>query len=459
MSTSLFPRSITRFSLGLALIIATMLAPKISLAETWTSLRGTFSVEAKMLGLWNDSVILQMDDGRRVSVNLLDLRSESRIQAKEIARRLETERQNRIGELKTQADASSAPAPDPLPQPDPAQPYVAPQANATPSDFLDQVDSALMAGHLIVLYDALPPSYRQNVDEIVQLSASTLDATTWNSFTNTIHQVGDLIVTRQRWFLSSPRIASLGEAEQEFFSGPVLSFAGLLQKAFEPSAMQLDTLQSGDFRQWLEGRDAAMAPYLAELIDLLGLQSLQQFTVESEENGVAMVNVSSAGISMSSAYVQVEGYWIPQSLAETWQEDVEEMKQAATSVETTGLASASLFLQPAQLVLGQLANAADAGSFHAQLELVLAPAETMLSSFASSLGPTFAGNQTGRGNTQGGYSDYEMGMEGDMEMEMEMEMDMDMDMEMEMEMEMEEEMGGEGELEMRGVGFGGPNGS
>ena len=203
-----------------------------------------------------------------------------------------------------------------------------------------------MAGHLIVLYDALPPSYRQNVDEIVQLSASTLDATTWNSFTNTIHQVGDLIVTRQRWFLSSPRIASLGEAEQEFFSGPVLSFAGLLQKAFEPSAMQLDTLQSGDFRQWLEGRDAAMAPYLAELIDLLGLQSLQQFTVESEENGVAMVNVSSAGISMSSAYVQVEGYWIPQSLAETWQEDVEEMKQAATSVETTGLASASYSCSP-----------------------------------------------------------------------------------------------------------------
>ena len=86
------------------------------------------------------------------------------------------------------------------------------------------------------------------MDEIVQLSASTLDATTWNSFTNTIRQVGDLIVTRQRWFLSSPRIASLGEAEQ-VFSGPVLSFAGLLQKAFEPSAMQLDTLQSGDFRQ------------------------------------------------------------------------------------------------------------------------------------------------------------------------------------------------------------------
>ena len=42
-----------------------------------------------MLGLWGEAVILKMDDGRRVSVNLLNLRSESRIQAREIAKKLE----------------------------------------------------------------------------------------------------------------------------------------------------------------------------------------------------------------------------------------------------------------------------------------------------------------------------------------------------------------------------------
>ena len=56
-----------------------------------------------------------------------------------------------------------------------------------------------------------------------------------------------------------------------------------------------------------------MAPYLAELIDLLGLQSLQQFTVES--NSVAMVNVGRYQYELRLC--AVEGYWIPQSLAET----------------------------------------------------------------------------------------------------------------------------------------------
>ncbi len=44
------------------------------------------SVDAKMVGMWGDSVILQLSNGRRVTVKLDDLRSESRIQARELAR-------------------------------------------------------------------------------------------------------------------------------------------------------------------------------------------------------------------------------------------------------------------------------------------------------------------------------------------------------------------------------------
>ncbi|MGC6444360.1 MAG: hypothetical protein ACON4H_17035 [Rubripirellula sp.] len=411
-------------------------------AETWTSLRGTFSVEAKMLGLWGDSVILQMDDGRRVSVNQLDLKAESRIQATKIAERLAEERMARIDELKVQATELAAPAPNPLPEPPAAPAYTAPKADVSAAEFLEQVDSALMSGHLIVLYDALPPSYRQNVDEMIKLSASSLDPNTFGMVTGVLHQIGDVIVTRQRWLLSSPRIASLGPAEQDFFSGPFLNLAGLLRKGFDPAAMQLQTLQSGDFREWLEERDQVIAPYLAQLIDQLGAASLQQSVVESEENGVAVVNTTTGGVSMKSAYVQVEGFWVPQSLADTWAEDFEQMKQSSTQVDTATIASATLFLQPAQLVLNQLANAEDASSFHQQLEAVFAPAEAMLSTFAGSFAASLAGSQTGAGNNQGGYGDYEMDMEGEYEMEMEMDMDMEMEMEQDM------------ELEMRGLDFG-----
>ena len=196
-----------------------------------------------MLGLWSDSVILQMDDGRRVAVKLLDLKAESRIQAKQIAKQLEEARVARITELQKQATELEAPAPNPLPEPRPASAYVAPQANTTAQAFLDQVESAIVSGHLLVLYDALPPSYRQNVDELIQLSATNLDSAAWNAITTTLHKIGDLIVTRQRWVLSSPRIASLGPAEQEIFSGPFLTLAGILRSGFDPQAMQLEKLQ------------------------------------------------------------------------------------------------------------------------------------------------------------------------------------------------------------------------
>jgi len=401
--------------------------PQYGSAETWTSLRGTFAVEAKMLGLWGDSVILQMDDGRRVAVNLLDLRSESRIQAKEIAKQLEESRLTLVDELKAQATDDAAPAPNPLPEPDPAPAYVAPQADVSAQEYLDQVDSALMSGHLIVLYDALPPSYRQNVDEVIKVATANLDAAAWNTITGTLHQIGDLIVTRQRWILSSPRIASLGPAEQEIFSGPFLTLAGLLRVGFDPAAMKLENLQTRDFRQWLQERDAAIAPYLAQLIDQLGAASLQQVNVESEENGIAVVSVSTGGVGLQSNYVQVEGHWVPQSLTETWAEDLENMKQSASLGDDSSISSATLFLQPVQLVLTQIAGAPDAGSFHQQLEAVFIPAESLLTTFAGSLGNTFAGNSNNRGGGQAGYGDYEMDMQMEMEGEMEMEMEMEME--------------------------------
>lgn len=424
------PRGITAAITILVLCLGIVI-PKTVRSETWTSLRGTFTVEAKMIGLWADSVILEMDDGRRVAVNLLDLRSESRIQAKQIAKQLEESRLARITELKTQATELEAPAPNPLPQPEPAAAYVAPQANTTAQAFLDQAESALMSGHLIVLYDSLPPSYRQNVDELISTTTANIDPAAWNAITNTLHKVGDLIVTRQRWILSSPRLASLGPAEKEIFTGPFLTLAGLLRTGFDPSAMQLSSLQTGNFREWLQQRDAAIAPYLAQLLDETGAASLQQFTVDSEENGVAVVSASTGGMTTQSKYVQVEGHWVPQTLAETWADEIEAMKQAAALESDASISSATLFLQPVQLVLGGLANAPDATSFHEQLEAVFIPAESLFTTFMGSFGDSLAGTQNNPGNGQNGYDQYEMEMD-DMDMEMEMgDMDMEMDMEME----------------------------
>lgn len=417
---------------GIAMILATnMIGTPTGRAETWTSLRGTHSVDAKMIGLWGESVILELNNGRRVSVKLLDLRSESRIQAQELARKLDSSRGDRINELKGQATAAAAPAPDPLPQPAPAPEYVAPQPNQSAADFFDQLDSAIASGHLLAIYDSLPPSYRQDVDEVVRLSAQGMDFAAWQRLIDTVHQLGDLIVTRQKWFLSSPRVQALSPEQQELAAGPLLSLAGVLRAGLDPDAMQLEKLQSTDFRQWLAERDQAIAPYLAQLFQQIGMGSLRQVTIESEQNGLAVASFTVDGAPRRVTYALVEGYWVPKSLADQWGEQVATWKQGPQSPLSTSVASASMMLQALQPMLGSLASAGDAAAFHSEMESIFAPAQTMITTLAGVLGRS--ANARGRGNGPAGYGGYEADMyEEDLYGEgMEMEMDMDMEMEME----------------------------
>jgi hypothetical protein len=404
-------------------------------AETWTDLRGTHSVDAKMIGIWDDNVILELRDGRRVSVRLDNLRGDSRIQAQQLATGLKSSRSSRVKELQGQAAAAAAPAPNPLPQPPPAPPYTAPQPNAQPVEFLTQLETAIKGGHIVAIFDALPPSYRNDVNEIVKLAAQKIDPNTWQTLVGTAHQLGDLIVTHQRWFLSSPRIEALPPDQHDKIEGEVLTFAGLLRDGLSPEAMQLDQLQTMDFGQWLAGRDQAIAPHLAQIFQQFGNGTSQQFTVESEQDGTAVVNIERNGVKARVTYTLVEGYWVPKTIADKWAESVESWKkELAETPAGSMLGNYALMLEPIAPMLEPLASATDAGRFHEEMEAILVPAETIATTLATMLGKNI--NLASRGGPGGGYGGYDDGSGGyDQQMEMEMEMQMQMEMEMEQEMQ------------------------
>ena len=126
MSASNTPIRLSAASRLIPILVASVVIPSAStaIAETWTDLRGTHSVEAEMVGMWADNVVLKMSDGRRVTVKLGDLRSESRIQAAALSKAISESRTGRVKELQGQAAAAAAPAPNPLPKPAPAAAYV-----------------------------------------------------------------------------------------------------------------------------------------------------------------------------------------------------------------------------------------------------------------------------------------------------------------------------------------------
>ncbi|MGI9472349.1 MAG: hypothetical protein ACR2NZ_12480 [Rubripirellula sp.] len=421
---------------SLALLLVGLLTVNAQ-AETWTNLQGTHSVDAKMIGLWGDSVILEMSGGKRVSVKLNDLRSESRIQAQELSREIDGGRANRVKEMQGLAAAAAAAAPDPLPVPPAAPEYVAPKKDANVADFLAQIDDAVANGHIVAIYDALPPSYRKDIGDLVRVGAQQINANSWRSLVGNAHRLGDVVVTRQNWFLSSPRIQALPPAKLDIIDGQFLLMAGLLRTGLAPEAADLDQLQVESFGKWLAERDKAMAPYLARLVEQMGLGVARQISVKSEKGDTASITVEQDGVSRAVEMVKIEGYWVPKTISEPWSENI-----AAWKADIPGSTS---LIDALGLVVGQLSpsldsleRAEDAADFHVAMEGLFSPeVETVIVTIATAFGKPTSLASNGRNQRGNGY---DQGYD-DMDMEMEMEM-MEDEMSMDDEMSMEESYGG-----------------
>ena len=306
--------SVTTASRLLVFACLSILGLATAQAEQWTDLLGTRTVEARMVGLWGDSVILELVGGKRVAVKLADLRGESRIQARKLAQELETARSSRVLELKGNASAASAKAPQPLPKPPAAPAYQPPQANMGVAEFIDQIDRAITDGHLIAVYDALPPSYRKDVDDVVKMTASKLNEASWQVVVGTLQRLGDVIINHQTWFLSNPRIQALPPKDLFAVEEQILPLADLMRVGLSPEATSLNQLQTIRFGQWLTERDEVIAPYFAQLVDQIGLSIGRQVTVKSEKDGAAVISVEQEGAARDIELVAIDGYWVPKRL-------------------------------------------------------------------------------------------------------------------------------------------------
>lgn len=393
-----------------------------------------------MVGMWADNVVLKMTDGRRVTIKLGDLKSESRIQAQALSKEISNSREGRVKELQGQANAAAAPAPNPLPQPAAAAAYVTPKQDAKVGDFLQQFDDAVTKGHIVAVFDSLPPSYRRDVNEIVKLGAQKINPNTWQTLVGTLQQLGEVIVTRQNWFLSSPRIENLPSEQYDRIAEQVLPFAGVLRDGLSPDAMQLEKLKSMEFGQWLAERDQAIAPHLAQWFNV-NADSTREITVDSEKDGIATVSIVQGTESSKVLFTMVEGYWVPKTLADSWTQTVDSYKkQIAETADGGMLTMIGSMLEPIAAEIGPLMAATDASRFHASMESVLLPTETLANGIAAMLGTNMNLASRGRGGPGGNGDDLGYGddLYGDEDMGDEME-DEDMDAGMDEDMDSSEQ--------------------
>lgn len=406
--------------LGLVLIGSLPSARPSARAEQWTSLRGNSSVEATMIGMWDGSVVLRLTSGRRVSVPMDGLNAESRIQAKQVAERLAQARRSLSEELQTAANAEAAPAPEPLPEPPAANVYAPLQPDLKPDQAFEQIQEQLRSGHLIALYDAMPLAYRNEFDSLVKLVMRKLEPTSWNDSIAQMHRLAELIVTRQNWIRSYPRLTQSGSEANapnpagEVFQNLVLPLASYFRAALVPDQTTTTAIGSSSFGEWLRQRDQASAPYLAALIDQYGANAPSWTLVEGAKDQVVLQAQGPASSQPGPASSQqgsgmlsiemkkVDGYWIPASLADGFSDWIEQQTAALKEYED-GAMSVSAWLGGQAVGMNSLASNAN-----------------------NSLDPSMSGEFSG--SDQRDYERQLAEEQRQMEMQMQMQMEMEMGM-------------------------------
>ncbi len=358
--------------------------PSTSDAATWTDLRGEHTIQADLVGIWGEYAILRRADGTRISIKLLDLRSDSRIQAEKLNEALNKHRQERVKELKTVAAEADAAAPKDIKPPAAASAYKAPQPDMDPDAFLQLLNDQARAGHhFVVYYDGLPPSYRKDVDELFSIATSKIDPSNWQALAKSLHDFGDLMVSHQNWIFSHPRMAAMETSSMKLHDS-LLAFAGVLQTGFAADQSSLEKIRAMKLRDFLAAQDQALAPYLAQLAEQS--EAMSQIVVDATTGETSTLSITVGAQPQKFAVTKVEGFWVPSAWAKTWADDMTKAKadlNAKSNGEILSGGLATILVNSLGTITAPLKEAKDATQFHLAMETMFQNAQPVMDAFAS----------------------------------------------------------------------------
>lgn len=417
-----------------------------SAAERWTTLDGSRTVEAKFIGLWGNKVVLEMPGPRRVSVSVDDLIAESRIQARRLGEEQQRQRAEIRQQIQTDANEASAPAPTPLPKPRTPPEYqpLASGSLASGSGLMAQIEwweQQSNNGHaLIAVFDMLPPNYQNDLERMVRASVAKLDMQGAQQLLSSVHSIGDLVVTRQRWIFSYPRLAAEPDA-QATVKGFLLPLAGLIRDGIDPSQLKIEEIATTPLRTWVAVLDRRIAPYVAAMYSQYERSGGQpaSYEVQNEKGGKATLEITHGEIKQTVKLVTVEGKWVLEDWdAEKWAESMKSWETSLAEAPDGSLLAGGQAMVVTAMISSQVEKgmtAKSARDLHAVMDGWMTLASPMIAPLMTQMG----GGARGRsGMGREGMGMEGMGMEGMGMEDMEMEMD---DMEG---MEMERSMRGQG---------------
>ncbi len=209
----------------------------------------------------------------------------------------------------------------------------APSASAPPA-IPDSPDGTVVAiaenlatYHPEILWEALPESYRNDINQVTQTFAAKMDPEIYDRSLALVGRAVEVLQQKQDLILASNSAAAL-PAETTKVEMGMTSGLAVMQMILGSEISTLEGLGTVDWQQFLSTTGSQVLEYADSVEAEEGedpfaeINSLTVETVEATDE-TAILRISSANQEPEEVeMVRVEGRWVPQDLAEEWDANV-----------------------------------------------------------------------------------------------------------------------------------------
>jgi hypothetical protein len=298
-------------------------------SSSWTDVTGKFKVEATFVRIDQQNVVLKKADGKEISVPLSKLNEESRRRATEAAKSKAT-----VGSPTTGKSTSSAATPS-KPTLSTSSTAIAIPANLEAKPFVDFLVQQAKEGRPIVLWDAMPAKYHNDINRVVKLAAEKVDPTLVKPVVNTLYDpTVDLIEAYIPADLLDPKQLSQGNLRPvlESYLTRVAQKAKALEAAVPKESSAYEIVKSANWENF-------------------------QYEVESSSGDSATLVVKGANAPEQRVeLVRVEDRWLPQPMAAGWDANIEQAIQQLGKITPQSMTQAKQSMQMPMALVGGVVN-------------------------------------------------------------------------------------------------------
>lgn len=227
-----------------------------------------------------------------------------------------------------------------------------------PASTVTAVLRSVKDGRLDRAYDFLPARYQQDVDQLLHEFARKMDAGTWEKLFGTL-QKGATVLRQQKALILDGLTQPGREAEVELISqnwdGLVDAFDVLLHSELS----DLERLKSARMAVFLEQTANPLFAELRSLSAATGPNAIDQLSEvqveiveEMPERAVMLITGPNESEPTETVFVVVEGKWVPESMASTWDDGVAAIRQRLQQLTPESMAAQKEVIEQTLTVAG-----------------------------------------------------------------------------------------------------------